>query len=1533
MQPLRWFRIENAARPPTGRRGGVKPLKDQVDSAAQPSPAGAGNGDVAVSGFLTSQGEMAALIRAHDWSSTPLGPIETWPQSLKTATGLVVASPVPIVMLWGPQGVMIYNDAYSVFAGGRHPQLLGSNVLEGWPEVADFNANVMKVGLAGGTLAYKDQELTLHRHGRPEQVWMNLDYWPVPGEDGRPAGVIATVVETTERIAAERRQAETNERLEIALSAGRGVGTWDWDIVSDRVVADERFGQIYGVDPAMARDGAPLAKFFEAIHPDDADRVQSEITRTLGTREPFRSEYRLLQPNGNVRWVSAEGRVITDEAGKAVRFPGVSFDITERRETDAALADTETRYSALFGSITSGFCIIQMKFDADMRPVDYMIVEGNPAFEEMTGLVNANGKWVSDIAPGLEQHWFDLYGGVALTGEPVRFENPADVLGRWYDVEALRIGAPSAHRVAILFNNITERKRFEARQAALIELDDAIASIRDVGEIGFAASRILGETLQVSRVGYGVIQADSETITIGQDWTRDGAPSVAGVHHFRTYGSYVTDILAGEPAIITDVESDPRTRDAPEALLSYGIRALLDVPVTETGRVVAQMLVHASEPRSWTESEVVFVRSFAERTRAAIARREAEQTSRDTADELQRLADSLPLLVSFVDVDLRYAFANKAYADWFGVIPSELKGRLVADVVGEAAWRVMGPVVQRALAGEAFVSEQTVVYANVGQRHVRSEFVPRYDANGQVDGYYAMVQDISAQHQDKLDLIRSEAELRDSEARYRTLFGTMDEGFCIIEFIDGPHGPLSDYVHVEANAAYTENAGIPDVVGKKARDLVGAEAQDWIDLYGEVLRTGHPIRFEKELQETGRWLELAAFRVEPASRKQVAVLFKDLTEKRQAEVALRTSEAQFRAFSEAVPNHVWASRPNGELYWFNSQVYAYTGFVEGELDGPEGWAKVVHPDDLPAAADAWTKTLKTGDLYRTEFRIRRADGAWRWFVVRAEPVRDAEGVVTGWVGANIDIDDIRRQAAELEEVNGQLQVLLAGSKAERDRLWTLSEDMLARADYAGGLVAVNPAWTRTLGWSEHELLTNPYADIINADNIGATTAALVEMSETGKPTRFENLILSKDGAWTPIGWTVAPEPDGIHFIAVGRDLTEDKAREAMLAEAHEALRQSQKMEAVGQLTGGIAHDFNNLLAGISGSLELLQRRLHEGRLSGVERYIDAAQGASQRAAALTQRLLAFSRRQTLDPKPVAMNRLIGGMEDLIRRTVGPDIEVEVVGAAGLWTTRVDPSQLENALLNLCINARDAMAPNAGRLTIETANKWLDDRGARERDLVPGQYVSLCVTDTGSGIPPEIVSKIFDPFFTTKPIGQGTGLGLSMIHGFVRQSGGQVRVYSEPDKGTTMCLYLPRYTGELDALDPNDPVFEGHSGHGETILLIDDEPTVRMLAAEVLGDAGYKVIEAIDGPSGLQVLNSGARIDLLVTDVGLPGGLNGRQVADAARVQRPDLKVLFITGYAENAAVGNGLLDAGMAVLTKPFVMTDLINKVGELIDS
>ncbi len=382
-----------------------------------------------------------------------------------------------------------------------------------------------------------------------------------------------------------------------------------------------------------------------------------------------------------------------------------------------------------------------------------------------------------------------------------------------------------------------------------------------------------------------------------------------------------------------------------------------------------------------------------------------------------------------------------------------------------------------------------------------------------------------------------------------------------------------------------------------------------------------------------------------------------------------------------------------------------------------------------------------------------------------------------------------------------------------------------------------------------------------------------------------------------------------------------------IADLNDKLRQSQKMEAVGQLTGGIAHDFNNLLAGILGSLEMMQIRVGQGRSGDLDRYIGVATTSANRAASLTSRLLAFSRRQTLDPQSVDVNRLTTSMEDLIRRTVGPTIRVETMILGGLWKTLCDANQLENALLNLAINARDAM-PEGGHLTIEAANVTLDEPYANRHETTPGQYVTVSVTDTGCGMTADIVSRVFEPFFTTKPLGQGTGLGLSMVYGFVKQSNGHTRIHSEVGRGTTLRLYLPRHLG-LDEVEAGslEPLPDAARKTGGTVLVVDDEPAVRMLAGDVLRDLGYKVIEAADGPEGLHILKSKRDINLLVSDVGLPGGMNGRQLADAARVHRPGLKVLFITGYAESAAWGDGVPDPDMQVLTKPFALDVLTAKV------
>lgn len=453
---------------------------------------------------------------------------------------------------------------------------------------------------------------------------------------------------------------------------------------------------------------------------------------------------------------------------------------------------------------------------------------------------------------------------------------------------------------------------------------------------------------------------------------------------------------------------------------------------------------------------------------------------------------------------------------------------------------------------------------------------------------------------------------------------------------------------------------------------------------------------------------------------------------------------------------------------------------------------------------------------------------------------------------------------------------------------------------------------------------------VHADDLAALRNTMANGLINSGDLELEYRIVHPDGS---VRWVLSrghtyfnTTGEPIRRTGVGVDMTTQRLLE-------QQLRQSQKMEAVGQLTGGLAHDFNNLLTGIMGSLDMIRLRIVQDRLAELDRYFDAAQGATRRAAALTHRLLAFSRRQTLDPSPTDVNRLVMGMLELIRSTVGPAVHVDIHSEANLWLTQVDSNQLENALLNLCINARDAMA-TGGTLSIRTGNCLLDARAAADRELPVGEYLTLSVSDTGSGMSSEVIAHAFDPFFTTKPMGKGTGLGLSMIYGFVRQSGGSVHIHSVTNAGTTMTLYLPRSRAEPVMPDtllaqPPLPLAE----RGETVLVIDDEPSVRMLITEVLEDLGYTVVEAADGAHGLGVLESDQLIDLLVTDVGLPGGINGRQVADAGRTIRPGLKVLFITGYVHNGMEWEEQLEPGMHLLTKPFSLDELTNRVKSVLIS
>ena len=835
----------------------------------------------------------------------------------------------------------------------------------------------------------------------------------------------------------------------------------------------------------------------------------------------------------------------------------------------------------------------------------------------------------------------------------------------------------------------------------------------------------------------------------------------------------------------------------------------------------------------------------------------------------------------------------------------------------------------------------------------------------------------------------TEAASTTGESRYREMFSGISAGFCLIE-VSIRDDVGVDYRFLEANPAFERQSGLAPLVGRLASETkLGPEANG-LEVYGQVALTGEPARFETGSEALGRWFDVQAFRVGRPGARQVALLFNDISERRRSELALQASQERLeQALSAGVGVGTWewdvaADRVKADARF--ARLYGVDPAVAAQGAPIAEFFTDIHPDDVGPLQSAIALALETGALFSAEYRLVQPDGSVRWVMAEGRCRRAEDGTPTRFPGVSFDITERRQAEARqgaLLRLTDRLRDLTDPAAIAFEAARLLGETLeVSRVGYG---VVDTAAETITIerDWNAPGVTTlagvlqfRDYGSYIDDLKRGETVAiadarldartrdtadSLAGISALG----FVNMPLVEQGgfvallyanhasarAWSDAELLLMREVAERVRVATERTRAEaDSRRQAAelarlnatleaevvkrtgeLMVAEEQLRQSQKMEAVGQLTGGIAHDFNNLLTGITGSLELLSTRIAQGRLKDIDRYALAAQGAAKRAAALTHRLLAFSRRQTLDPKPVDPNRLVAGIEELVRRTVGPSVQVDVVAAGGLWPILVDANQLENALLNLCINARDAM-PEGGRLTIETGNRWLDSRAAKERDLPPGQYVSVCVSDTGAGMTPEVVAKAFDPFFTTKPLGQGTGLGLSMIYGFVRQSGGQVRIYSEPGQGAMVCLYLPRHLGEAEQAEAPAELSEApRAGAGETVLVVDDEPTVRMLVTEVLEELGYAALEAVDGPSGLKLLQSDVRVDLLVTDVGLPGGMNGRQMADTARLGRPGLKVLFITGYAENAVVGNGHLDPGMHVMTKPFAMEALAMRIRDLI--
>ncbi|KQR18021.1 MULTISPECIES: hybrid sensor histidine kinase/response regulator [Xanthomonas] len=887
-------------------------------------------------------------------------------------------------------------------------------------------------------------------------------------------------------------------------------------------------------------------------------------------------------------------------------------------------------------------------------------------------------------------------------------------------------------------------------------------------------------------------------------------------------------------------------------------------------------------------------------------------------------------------------FYNDAYAPILGPRRPQALGAPLRELWADA-WEAVRAPIEAAFAGSASRFEEVPIgmnrYGTPEETWWTFSFSPIYLDDGSIGGAFCVTNEVTAR---KL----AQARLADEHERLIRLF---EQAPMFMAFLSGPQHRVEF-----ANPCYSRLVGHRDVIGRPlAEALPDALEQGHLRHLDEVYRSGRAYTANALVYDvqavpggpTERHLLDLVYQPIAGADGTVSGIFVqglDITDRISLERAVREAEVRNRQILDSVMDYaIIATDMRGQVTSWNEGARRILGWAEAEMLG-QSLERMFTPEDvahrqllIEAAA-----ALESGSGMDERWHMRKS-GERFWANGSLMVLREETGVAIGFVKVLRDRTAERLAGQALIKSERRLDALV---RASSQAIFSATANWGALRLHAGdGLLDDGRA--ANARWQQEWIHPDDRAPLLAAIRAAIDDKAALELELRvldRQQVRWTLLravpVLDAEGQieeWFGTASDVSDRREAEEQLRVLTETLEQRVRErsAALLLAEEKLRQSQKMEAVGQLTGGLAHDFNNLLTSITVGLELLQARVEQGKYDRLERYVEMAQTSAARAAALTQRLLAFSRRQTLAPSALEVDALVHGMREIISRTLGPSITLQVTPAPQPWKVLVDAPQLENALLNLCLNARDAM-PDGGVLTIRLHNRSLDPVAAQQLDLPPGDYVCLSVQDTGTGMTDEVMSKVFEPFFTTKPIGQGTGLGLSMIYGFTRQSGGHVRIDSEVGLGTTMALYLPRFSG-TDAQDeavatPQQP--QRAAAQSCTILLVEDETAIRILISEVLTEAGYRVIEAAEGSAAVERLRSLEPIDVLVTDVGLTGGLNGRQVADAGRQYRPTLPVLFVTGYAATAAVGAGQLDDGMEVLTKPFLAADLKLRVMQLLE-
>ena len=1485
--------------------------------------------------FLAGGGEMGARIRAYDWRSTPLGPPEGWPQSLKTAVRIMLTSCQPIWIGWGQELTYLYNDPYQSIIGGKHPWALGRATSEVWREIWAEIGPMLATAMGGVEGTYvEEQLLIMERNGYPEETYYTFSYSPIPDDQGRPGGIICANTDDTQRVIGERQLALLRElaaetvdartwrqacqRSAEALATNQKDLTFALLYMAEPESSTLRLAAAAGLDEGQA--GAPETLDATSSAPWPISAVISdheprliEAASLAGTRvgvsawgRPSRQAAVLaITPSGETgrsgllvvglnpyRLFDSEYRGFLGLAAGQIAAAVANADAyEEERRRVEALAELDRAKTAFFSNVSHEF---RTPLTLMLGPLE-VILSGHAEpgqVRSQVELAHRNGVRLLRLVNSLLDFSRIEAGRVRATFEPTdlaafsaeiasSFRSTVEKAGM-----ALRLDCEPLPRPVyvdremwekVLLNLISNAFKFtldgEIEISARPSADGAAAqiSVRDSG-IGIPAEEIPKLFERFHRV-QGAQGRSFEGSGIG----------LALVHE-------LVKLHGGEIA----VESTPGQGSDFVISLPFGRRHLPADQVREdtaglrpTGAQAQHFLEEALRwlpdvaPQLEASGELSIpglggMTPAAEATPGAGKRVLLADDNADMRHYVVRLLEAQGYLVQEAgDGEAALATARAALPDLIltDVMMPRLDGfGLLRAIRSDPALAGVPVLMLSARAGEEAKVEGLEAGADdyLIKPFAARELLARVGANIQMAEVRREATRAVFQSEQRYLMTQDRLSLALSTGRVAVFEWNAENDRLSIQ------GPLAEVFGVPTHDA-ARGLPLADFLG----GIHEEDREGVVELVTRSVQTGEPYEAEYRVLGDGQErivLARGQVQTDAAGARQMAGVVIDITEEKAASSAL---QEQTRALQ--ILNRAQAA-------------------IAGNLDLERLVQAIVDAGVELTGAQFGAFFYNIVDQAGERYTLYTLSGAPRDAFSRFPMPRNTQVFAPTFDGTAV----VRSDNIRIDPRYGKLGPHFGQPKGHLPVVSYLAAPVKSRSgEVLGGLFFGHEAESVFDARSEERIVGLAAQAAIAMDNANLFQTV---QSELGQRQRAE------------------AELQALNARLEERVLEEVSER----SKAEEALRQAQKMEAVGQLTGGVAHDFNNLLTVIIGGLDTI-RRARPTEEARIHRAVDMALAGAQRAANLTTRLLAFSRRQPLEPKPLDLNHLVRDMTDLLHRTLGEQVELEGVLAPRLWTVEADQNQLESAIINLAVNARDAM-PDGGKLTIETANTALDETyTALDTEVVPGQYVMLSVSDTGSGMSKDTVVRAFEPFFTTKEVGRGTGLGLSMVYGFVKQSGGHVTIYSEEDQGTTVKLYFPRFLGGAEKAVVAAERIAPRGSDGEVVLLVEDNDDVRTYSVTTLKELGYTVIEAAHADTALAILATDQRIDLLFTDVVLPGR-SGRMLADAAAELRPNLKVLFTTGYSRNAIVHHGRLDAGVQLITKPFTYEQLAVRVRDVLD-